>query len=100
MPFKKAIKPNGKLRMMISIAGSGKTYTSLTSAIALANGKPIALIDTEYGSASKKEVFVRHQELSECMPAPKVEHLASSMTNARSGHKAMEKGDQWEQQSQ
>jgi KaiC/GvpD/RAD55 family RecA-like ATPase len=54
MPFKKAIKHNALLRMAIAgIAGSGKTYTSLTLATALANGSPVALIDTEHGSASK-----------------------------------------------
>src|SRR5215472_15848035 len=54
MPFKPAIKRNAKLRLAIAgIAGSGKTRTSLTLATALAKGLPIALIDTEHGSASK-----------------------------------------------
>lgn len=54
MPFKKAVKRNARLRLAIAgIAGSGKTYTSLTLATALAGGEPIALIDTEHGSASK-----------------------------------------------
>jgi hypothetical protein len=54
MPFKPAVKRNAKLRLAIAgIAGSGKTFTSLTLATALADGKPIALIDTEHGSASK-----------------------------------------------
>lgn len=34
-------------------AGSGKTYTALRFAHALASGRPIAFIDTERGSASK-----------------------------------------------
>src|SRR6266700_8374114 len=34
-------------------AGSGKTYTALTLATALADGQGVALIDTEHGSASK-----------------------------------------------
>jgi AAA domain len=54
MPFQKAVKRNSKLRMAIAgIAGSGKTFTSLTLATALAKGSSIALIDTEHGSASK-----------------------------------------------
>lgn len=52
--FKKAIKTDAKLRMALSgPAGSGKTKTSLIFATALAEGKPIALVDTEHGSASK-----------------------------------------------
>jgi AAA domain len=54
MPFKKAIKHNALLRMAIAgIAGSGKTWTGLTIGTALAEGSPLALIDTEHGSASK-----------------------------------------------
>jgi len=54
MPFKKAVKRNAKLRMALAgIAGSGKTYTGLTIGTALAEGNPLALIDTEHGSASK-----------------------------------------------
>jgi hypothetical protein len=52
--FKKAVKHELKLRMAISGAsGSGKTYTSLALASALAGKGRIALIDTEHGSASK-----------------------------------------------
>lgn len=54
MSFKRAVKHNAKLRMAIAgIAGSGKTRTSLILGTALAEGKPLALIDTEHGSASK-----------------------------------------------
>jgi AAA domain len=54
MPFKKTVKQEEKLRMAIAgIAGSGKTWTSLTLATALANGGSVALIDSEHGSASK-----------------------------------------------
>ena len=54
MSFKRAVKRNARLRLALAgIAGSGKTYTALTLATALANGQPIALIDTEHGSASK-----------------------------------------------
>lgn len=54
MAFKKAVKTDAKLRLAINgPAGSGKTYTSLAIGTALANGKPIAVVDTEHGSASK-----------------------------------------------
>lgn len=50
--FKKAVKESAKLRLAIAgPSGSGKTFTSL--AIATALGGPIAVIDTEHGSASK-----------------------------------------------
>lgn len=52
--FTKAIKHESKLRLAImGPSGSGKTYTSLAVATALANGKPVAVLDTESGSASK-----------------------------------------------
>ena len=52
--FKKAVKEAAKLRMAISgPSGSGKTYTALSLATHLAKGKPIAVVDTENGSASK-----------------------------------------------
>lgn len=54
MPFQKAVKHEAKLRLAIAgPSGSGKTYTSLAIATHLAQGKPIALVDTEHGSASK-----------------------------------------------
>lgn len=52
--FKKAVKAESKLRLVVAgPSGSGKTYTSLAIAAALANGAPIAVVDTEHGSASK-----------------------------------------------
>ncbi len=52
--FKKAVKSEAKLRLAIAgPSGSGKTYTALAVAAALADGKPVALVDTEHGSASK-----------------------------------------------
>ena len=52
--FKKAIKSEAKLRLAIAgPSGSGKTYTALSVAAALADGRPVALVDTEHGSASK-----------------------------------------------
>jgi hypothetical protein len=50
--FEKATKQKSKLRMALyGPSGSGKTYSALSIAAGL--GKKIAVIDTEYGSASK-----------------------------------------------
>ncbi len=54
MAFQRATKFAAKLRLALAgPAGSGKTYTALTLATALADGQGVALIDTEHGSASK-----------------------------------------------
>ena len=54
MAFKRAQKFESKLRLALAgPSGSGKTFTALTLATALANGQPVAVIDTERGSASK-----------------------------------------------
>lgn len=51
--FKKAVRSESKLRLAIAgPSGSGKTYTALAIASGLTD-KPIALVDTENGSASK-----------------------------------------------
>ena len=53
MVFTKATKHQSKLRLaIIGPAGSGKTYSALGIAVALANGGKVAVIDTERGSAS------------------------------------------------
>jgi ABC-type dipeptide/oligopeptide/nickel transport system ATPase component len=53
MSFKKAIKQESKLRLAITgPSGAGKTFTALKIATALTD-KPIAVVDTEHGSASK-----------------------------------------------
>jgi AAA domain len=50
--FRKAVKHGAKLRFAVcGPSGSGKTYTLLKLATEL--GGPIALVDTEHGSASK-----------------------------------------------
>lgn len=50
--FRPAVKSESKLRLAIAgPSGSGKTYTAL--AVATNLGDKVALIDTEYGSASK-----------------------------------------------
>jgi KaiC/GvpD/RAD55 family RecA-like ATPase len=52
--FKRARKAQSKLRMALAgPSGSGKTMTALVIAAGLANGGPVAVIDTERGSASK-----------------------------------------------
>lgn len=52
--FKKAELKGQKVRLALSgPAGSGKTYTALQIAAALAKGGKIAVLDTEHGSASK-----------------------------------------------
>lgn len=54
--FKKAEKKQAFIRMAVAgPAGSGKTYTSLLIATRMAEriGKPIAVLDTEHGSATK-----------------------------------------------
>lgn len=52
--FRPAVRSMSRLRMTIDgPAGSGKTYTALRFAHALADGGRIAVIDTERGSASK-----------------------------------------------
>lgn len=52
--FKRATRQQARLRMAVDgPAGSGKTYTALSMAAILAGDKPVALIDTERGSASK-----------------------------------------------
>jgi energy-coupling factor transporter ATP-binding protein EcfA2 len=54
--FQKATKHSAKLRLALAgPAGSGKTYTALSVACALAEkyGGRVAVVDTEHGSASK-----------------------------------------------
>ena len=51
--FKRAVKSQAKLRLAISgLPGSGKTWSSLSIGSHLSDGGPIAVIDTERGSAS------------------------------------------------
>lgn len=57
LSFQKASKKSSRLRLsLIGVAGSGKTYTALNIAHHL--GGPVAVVDTERGSASKySDVF-------------------------------------------
>jgi len=60
MGFKKATKEQSKLRLAIfGPTGSGKTYTSLSIGVGMAEaiGGKVALIDSEKGSASKYSGF-------------------------------------------
>jgi KaiC/GvpD/RAD55 family RecA-like ATPase len=51
--FKKAIRHHARARLAIDgPSGAGKTFTSLIAAQALSDGQPVAVIDTEHGSAS------------------------------------------------
>ena len=48
------VKTDAKLRLALAgPPGSGKTFTALSLAHALADGQGVAVIDTEHGSASK-----------------------------------------------
>ena len=52
--FTRAVKTDAKLRLALAgPPGSGKTFSALTLAHALADGQGVAVIDTEHGSASK-----------------------------------------------
>ena len=51
--FKKATRKQAKIKLAITGAsGSGKTFSALRMAQGLSGGKPVAVIDTENGSAS------------------------------------------------
>lgn len=52
--FKRAVKKNLYARIaLLGPTGSGKTYTAMRWAYALANGGKVAALDTEHGSLSK-----------------------------------------------
>lgn len=84
--FKRATKTESKLRLALAgPSGSGKTYTALILATALADGKPVAVIDTERGSASKyaDEFTFDVLELTNFHPNNYVEAILDA---ARSGY--------------
>ena len=79
--FRPAVKTESKLRMAIAgPSGSGKTYTSLLIAKRLANGGPVAVIDTERGSASKYSDIVEFDvlELESFAPQRYVEAIQAA----------------------
>src|SRR5215470_13267485 len=54
LQIKKAVKYGAKMRLALyGPAGSGKSYTALSVARAMAGDKRILVIDTERGTASK-----------------------------------------------
>jgi hypothetical protein len=81
--FNQATKTQSKLRLAIfGPSGSGKTYTSLRLAAGMAGeeGK-IALIDTEFGSASKYADRFGFDVLN--LHDPKVDHMIQAIQAAR-----------------
>ena len=81
LTFKKATKTEAKLRLaLIGTSGSGKTFTALTFATALAPTGKIAVIDTERGSASKyaDKFSFDALDLDTFAPAKYVEAIAAA----------------------
>lgn len=81
LAFKKATKTEAKLRLaLIGTSGSGKTFTALTFATALAPTGKIAVIDTERGSASKyaDKFSFDALDLDTFAPAKYVEAIAAA----------------------
>jgi len=79
--FKKATKKQSKLRLAISApAGAGKTYTALR--IASGMTKKIALIDTEFGSASKYASIFSFDTVS--LENPTINMYLQAITEAES----------------
>jgi hypothetical protein len=98
--FQKATKSQSRGRVaLVGASGSGKTYTGLTTATALADGGKVAVIDTERGSASKYadifdfdvvnlEDFSPHTYISAIQEAESLGYaviLIDSLTHAWSG---------------
>jgi hypothetical protein len=81
--FNHATKTQSKLRLAIfGPSGSGKTYTSLRLGTGMAGeGGKIALIDTEFGSASKYADRFHFDVLN--LLDPKVEHMIQAIQAAR-----------------
>ena len=52
--YTRAVKTDAKLRLALAgPPGSGKTFTALSLAHALADGQGVAVIDTEHGSVRR-----------------------------------------------
>lgn len=84
LAFKKATKTEAKLRLaLIGTSGSGKTFTALTFATALAPTGKIAVIDTERGSASKyaDKFSFDALDLDTFAPAKYVEAINTAQAN-------------------
>ena len=81
-PFVRATKAQAKARVgLAGPSGSGKTYSALRIATAL--GGPVAVIDTEHGSAAKyaDEFAFDRVELSEFHPHRYVELIQAAAAN-------------------
>ena len=82
--FKQATKAQSKLRLAIfGPAGAGKTFTALRLAMGIAeelNGK-IAVIDTEFGTASKYADRFQFDVLN--LADPKIENMMNAIDAAR-----------------
>jgi hypothetical protein len=80
--FQKAVKHESKLRLAITgPAGSGKTYTALKLAQSISDGKPVAVVDTEHGSASKYADFFEFDVLN-LEPPFEVERFLTAISEA------------------
>lgn len=87
--FVQATKEQSKARIALAgPSGSGKTWTALVLATGLAQGKPVAVIDAERGSASKYVGPFQFNRLNLYTYDPRdlVKALASA---AKSGHESV-----------
>lgn len=85
--FKKAVKRDAKLRLAVcGPAGSGKTYSLL--AVATALGGPIAVVDTEHGSASKYADMFEFDVVEPTLYDPR-ELVKTINTAAQGGYKVI-----------
>lgn len=85
MEFKKATKTQSYLRAAFhGPSGSGKTYTALKIAAAL--GSPVALIDTERGSASKYAGDVADFDVLELASFEPAKYIEALKVAAKAGY--------------
>ena len=88
--FKPAVKQESFLRAAIAgPSGSGKTYTALHLARALANGAPVAVIDTEHGSAAKYSRLVPFDCLELAAPFHPARYVEAIKAAASAGYKVL-----------
>jgi hypothetical protein len=83
--FKRATKTQSKLRLALyGPSGSGKTYTSIVIAQAL--GEPVAVIDTERGTASKYAGDVAEFDVMELTSFEPQRYIAAIGDAAKAGY--------------
>ena len=86
--FKKAVKSEAKLRLAIAgPSGSGKTYTALALATAL--GGPVAVVDTEHGSAAKYADLFEFDTLNMESPFHPRRFVEAIQDAAKAGYKVV-----------